>query len=230
MDQFIYDTHVHTSEVSACAMATAEDTVRFYKKIGFDGIVITDHFVCYDKTPASNENWGKAVKALSIGYKKARKIGDEIGLKVFFGWEYTRAPHAGTDFLTYGLDEEWLLNHQEISAMELNNYCDFVRSEGGFIIHAHPFREARYIDMIRLIPRKIDAVEVLSANRTDFENERADEYANNYSLYKTFGTDNHMGSLQKKVIGMSFDRQLLNINEFIAAIKDDNGKIFSKIY
>ena len=54
--------------------------------------------------------------------------------------------------------------------MDVNSYCDFVRAEGGFIVQAHPFRESNYIDMIRLLPRKVDAVEVNNACITDFEN------------------------------------------------------------
>ena len=34
MNKFIYDTHVHTSEVSPCAHANAESVVAFYKEAG----------------------------------------------------------------------------------------------------------------------------------------------------------------------------------------------------
>ena len=40
-----YETHCHTAPVSQCASASAEDTVRFYKQIGYDGIFITNHFL-----------------------------------------------------------------------------------------------------------------------------------------------------------------------------------------
>ena len=41
---FLYETHCHTAPVSKCGKASAEDTVRFYKKMGYDGVFITNHF------------------------------------------------------------------------------------------------------------------------------------------------------------------------------------------
>lgn len=227
MKQFIYDTHVHTSEVSHCARATAEESVRFYKSIGFTGIIITDHFICGGKTIASQEEWINAVDFLCSGYQKALEIGQQIGLQVFFGWEYTRVPLYGTDFLTYGLSADWLKEHPEIFSMELGEYLDFIRSSGGMVSHAHPFREAGYIDMIRLLPRKVDATEAFSACRTDFENAQAMEYADKYSLYKTFGTDNHLGSKQKKLAGMVFERELTDVLDFITVVKSGKSTLFS---
>ena len=43
--QYKYETHCHTAPVSACAKASAEETVRFYKALGYDGIFISNHFL-----------------------------------------------------------------------------------------------------------------------------------------------------------------------------------------
>ncbi|PKM62860.1 MAG: histidinol phosphatase [Firmicutes bacterium HGW-Firmicutes-21] len=225
MSRFIYDTHVHTSEVSPCAHSPAEAVVTFYKEIGYSGIIITDHFACRDNTPADSSAWEAAVYKLCKGYNKAFELGKKIGLQVFFAWEYTRVPHIGTDFLTYGLDADWLLSHSEISSMSINEYSDFIRSEGGFLTHAHPFRDLGWTEMIRLLPKKVDAVEVYNANRTDFENDRALEYANNYSLLKTSGTDNHLGPEQKDLGGMVFDTPLNDISDFISAVRDGRAQV-----
>ena len=32
---FLYETHCHTAPVSKCGKASAEDTVRFYKEMGY---------------------------------------------------------------------------------------------------------------------------------------------------------------------------------------------------
>ncbi len=45
MSLFKYETHTHTSEVSKCSRITAVELVRFYKRCGFSGICITDHFL-----------------------------------------------------------------------------------------------------------------------------------------------------------------------------------------
>ena len=39
-----YETHLHTSETSACAVSSAGDMVRAYADAGYTGIVVTDHF------------------------------------------------------------------------------------------------------------------------------------------------------------------------------------------
>ena len=39
-----YDLHIHTSECDKVALTDAAAIVRLYKGIGYDGIVITDHF------------------------------------------------------------------------------------------------------------------------------------------------------------------------------------------
>ena len=36
-----YETHVHTSPVSACARATVEETVRAYHALGYAGLFIS---------------------------------------------------------------------------------------------------------------------------------------------------------------------------------------------
>ena len=103
-----------------------------------------------------------------------------------------RLPQGYRFTLDHGLDKEWLLDNPDLLELSINEYCDRVRSAGGFIVHAHPFREAAYINMIRLLPRKVDAVEVINASRLDFENECAMQYADNYDLMKIAGSDNHL--------------------------------------
>ena len=39
-----YETHLHTCEASACASAKGEEQARRYKELGYDGIIVTDHF------------------------------------------------------------------------------------------------------------------------------------------------------------------------------------------
>ena len=44
MNYHKYDTHVHTSETSICGKVDAKTLVRLYKKAGYTGVVITDHY------------------------------------------------------------------------------------------------------------------------------------------------------------------------------------------
>ena len=44
MKCFKYDLHVHTMDTSRCGMVDGARMVRLYKKAGYQGIVIADHY------------------------------------------------------------------------------------------------------------------------------------------------------------------------------------------
>ena len=216
-----YEMHCHTSECSACSRIRAADLVDCYKKLGFDGIVVTDHFFNNGSTTVpKNLPWSQRISLFTVGYKEALKRGNEIGLDVLFGWEAT---FDGTDLLTYGLDEAWLTEHEDCDLLGINEYCDLVHQSGGYIVHAHPFREADYIKIIRLLPRKVDAVEVVNACNTDFANKMAHEYAENYSLQMVCGSDNHIG-FREKIAALILDFRPKNTAEIMKAVMENRHK------
>lgn len=43
-NEYKYELHCHTSEVSRCAASSAKEAVEYYKNRGYDGIVITNHY------------------------------------------------------------------------------------------------------------------------------------------------------------------------------------------
>lgn len=187
---YLYDPHVHTSAGSRCASVAPEEVVRRFHKMGYAGIFITDHFFNNPSTtvPFQELPWEEAVEQYCRPYEMAKAEGEKVGLQVFFGFENS---YQGNDILTYGLGKDWLKAHPEIMDMPIRQYCEFARAEGGLVVHAHPFREAKYIDLIRLLPRCVDAVEILNGGCTDFENRMAAEYAANYNLPVTGGSDYH---------------------------------------
>lgn len=223
MPSFKYETHTHTLESSKCSSISGAELVHFYKKQGFSGLCITDHFFNGNTSVSSELTWASKVDMFCQGYENARTEGKKQGLKVFLGWEYC---HNGTELLTYGLDKAWLLNHPELLSYNMNEYCELVHESGGFIVHAHPFREADYIDMIRLLPRKVDAVEVINAQRTDFENERAREYAQNYDLLQVAGSDTHFQT-GDNLAGIETEKPVSSINELLQKIKTQQINLFT---
>ena len=84
-----YETHLHTAETSACASATGAEQARRYKAEGYDGIFVTDHFFNSNTTVPRDISWDEKVMLYCKGYENAKAEGDRIGLKVFFGIEYT---------------------------------------------------------------------------------------------------------------------------------------------
>lgn len=215
-----YEIHMHTKEVSKCAITPASDMVKIYKELGYTGIVITDHFFNGNTTVSHKGKWEYRVNKFCKGFEKAKKTGEKIGLDVFFGWEYS---YYGTDFLTYGLDKNWLLAHPESAEISTSDYCDLVHEYGGFIVQAHPFREAGYIEMIRLMPRHVDAIETQNAGRRDFENLMADQYADNYNLSKISGTDNHSGFVDTMGV-VEFSKKITSEKEMVSLLRSGNYK------
>lgn len=186
-----YETHLHTREGSACSSAPAEEMALAHKKLGYDGIFVTNHFFTGNTSVPRDLPWAERVEQYCRGYELAKAVGDEIGLKVFFGIEHCV---YSSDFLIYGIDKQWLLENEEL-LMHSDERVLFatVRVMGGFVVHAHPFRTDPYIHHISLYPRDIDAVEVINASHdpNGFYNQRADLYAQMYGLPKTGGSDSH---------------------------------------
>ena len=219
-----YETHCHTAEASACASASGPEQARFYKERGFMGIIVTDHFLNGNTRAPADLPWKERVDILCSGYENAKRVGDKIGLDVFFGWEYA---YRGADFLTYGLDRQWLLEHPEVMELSPNDYFDLVHSAGGFISHAHPFREDWYIDHIHLFPRKCDGCEIINSCRKQFENDMAKHYADSYDLIYTAGSDNHSAK-QARLSGIETEEPIRDMKHFIEILLSGNYELFDE--
>ena len=210
-----WETHVHTSEGSACATSNASDMAIACKNAGYDGMFITDHF--YHGNTAVNRNlcWDEWVNEFCKGYYNAKKTGDNIGLRVCFGWEYT---WEGNDFLTYGLSPEWLIVHSEVIRVEPYEYLKLIRDAGGCIVHAHPFREADYIKKICLLPDMVDGVEVYNGgNSIELFNDRALFYAKSFGLIQTSGSDAH--NIESFKGGIITDSDICCTEDYVDVVK-----------
>jgi hypothetical protein len=216
-----YETHLHTSEASACAGASAARMVEAYKKTGYAGIIVTDHFLNGNTTVPSELPWAERVKRFCQGYENALAAAGDDGFQVFFGWEYS---YHGTDFLTYGLDKAFLLENPQIMTLGVEEYLDLVHRHQGFVVHAHPFREAFYILKLRLYPNHVDAVEVVNGlhENADYD-QKALIYAQQYALCQTSGSDAHFDT-NLKGKGMAFKKPLATIADFIAGVKEPSSR------
>lgn len=209
-----YDTHLHTADVSLCATASGKYQALAYRKAGYDGIMITNHFFRGSTCGVPKAlPWEERVNLFCKGYEDAKKTGEEIGLKVFFGWEET---YEDQDFLVYGLDKEWLLKHPEVEHWTIEDQFKEVSKYGGIVIHAHPFRNRSYISKIRLYPHLIHGVEVFNGDNTDAENQNAFVFAKQYDLPMTAGSDSH--HLDIICSGIYTEKPIESIDDYIHMI------------
>jgi hypothetical protein len=219
-----YETHLHTLPVSKCARQGVRQNLEFYASLGYDGIFITNHFLDGNINIDKNLPYEEQLEFYFSDYYEALKLSEEIGIKVFLGVEIS---YRGTDFLIYGLDKEWFLAHPEIMDMKKSEELAFLIENGALVIQAHPYREDRHINHIRLFPRCVHGVEVINASRPDFENAMADAYANAYQLLKIAGSDNHAGNNVKRLAGIETASPLLNEQDFISRVKSGDITLFT---
>lgn len=196
-----------------------------YVRLGYAGVFVTDHFLNGNTTVPSDLPWKERILRFLGGYRAVYECAKGTPLSVFFGWEYS---YKGTDFLVYGLGEEWLLAHPEIMEMSVSRFCPFARQEGGLVVQAHPFREAFYIDHIRLFPSVVDGMETINACRDERCNRLADNLATEYGLCKTAGSDIHIKDL-KTLAGMQFQTKLTSELDFSERVKRGEGELFTLI-
>ena len=222
--KYRYETHLHTCPVSKCARATVRDNLEYYKYFDYDGVFITNHFLDGNINADKSLPYADLINFYFSDYEEALSIADEIGIRVFLGVELS---YKGTDFLVYGLDKAWFLAHPEIMEMKKSEELALMASEGALIIHAHPFRDASYIDHIRLFPKSVHGVEVDNGCRTAFENEMAAHYAKSYSLIPFAGTDNHIGPLKVRLCGVEFDTPIADEADFVEKVKGGLASIFT---
>lgn len=236
MSSFKYETHLHTCEASACASSQGCEYISAYKKLGYDGIFVTDHFFGGNTCISRELTWQERIELYCSGYEgalaEAEKQNKEDGrnFKVFFGIEQT---FQGDDYLLYGLDKNWLLDHPDIENMNHQQLFDAVNHEGGLMIQAHPFRLRGYINAIHLHPREVHGVEVYNGGNSPDQNELALHYAQLYNFPMTSGSDIHNTgfALEEKtegkmnVGGMEFESPLTSVQDFIERIKNKEGRI-----
>ena len=188
MRKFLIETHVHTAEVSPCGKVPAREMVGLYGDAGYDGLIITDHYI--RSLPAFREKADARtrVERYLEGYRKAREEGEKTGILVFWALEATLDAIPNNDFLVFGVTEELLTAHPELYSYSPDRFRAVVSSSGALIIQAHPFRNYCSVQPLSFI----DGVESFNGNpRHESSNGRAAAFAAENGLIETSGSDAH---------------------------------------
>ena len=207
--KYIYEAHFHTADVSTCACLSAEEAVELYKNAGYSGVVVTDHFSqeCFEKKYPGN-NWTEKVDYFLRGYRNAKKHETE-NFSVMLGIEL-RFPESENDYLVYGVDEQFLYDHEDIIYMTPKEFKKVAEKNSITVIQAHPFRINSHITN----PRYIDGIEVYNGNkRHDSSNNIAEIWAKKHGFLTTSGSDFHeYEDLARS--GMICDKFIKDVKEF----------------
>lgn len=214
---YLYETHLHTRQGSKCGKASGKEHADYYKTLGFTGIIVTDHFFGGNTAIDRSLPWKDKVELFCLGYEDALEEGRKIGLDVFFGWEQG---FWGDEYLVYGLDKTWLLNHPEYDRCSRQTQLRLVHEGGGCVVQAHPFRCRKSIT-VKLGLGYCDGVEAYNGGNRDNENLCARSYAREFGLPLTAGSDNHSSAdwmYPDHIFGVSLQNKLTGIGDYVDLI------------
>jgi len=220
---FLYETHLHTVFSSACANSKGSEYIRLYKELGYSGLVVTDHFYHGNTAVPRGLPWNEWVKQFCKGYEEAKNEGERQGFDVFFGWEETF--DGCDDYLVYGLDKEWLLEHPEAKNWTRGQQYSAVKAAGGCVVQAHPFRQHSYISKVILSTGCVDAVEAANATNSEQSYDAlAMRYAQKINLPYTAGSDTHDARqvYGDSVFGVYVKGKIKTINDLVNVICNNN--------
>ena len=187
MSEFLIELHMHTSEVSPCGKVSAREGIRLYKSLGYDAVVITDHFLSNYFDSLKRLSWREQVDHYLSGYRMAADEGEKLGLKVFLGLEFC-VPGTNDDILVYGLDEQFLYDREDLCRLDSGSFAKKAQNQNLLLVQAHPFRT--YIS--RVYDEIIEGMEVHNGNpRHESNNSKAMAYAIQNNLIAVSGSDFH---------------------------------------
>ena len=216
---YLYETHMHTCQGSACGASTGAEHARAYKALGYTGIIVTDHFFRGNTAVPRDLPWEQRINMFCKGYEDAYAEGQRIGLDVFFGLEQN---FNGDEYLVYGLTKEWLLAHPEMEHWTRQQQFDEVTRLGGCVIQAHPFRDRGYIPAIRLGKQFCHGIEIANVGNNPYNDAAALRYGKEFNLVMTSGSDNHNAEMAlahpERVTGVALEKKLTSIQDWIEVI------------
>ena len=216
---YIYETHSHTSEASACGKVAGENYITFMKQKGYSGMIITDHFFNGNSCVPRTLSWKERVDMYCSGYEHAFEASRGRHFSIFFGIEFN---FEGDEYLLYGVDKSWLLEQSDILSKSRKEVYTRVHQGGGIMIQAHPYRERGYLNDIRLTPCVSDGIEIYNAANGEHQNVRALEYARRLNVPVTAGSDIHYFH-DNPMGGMMFSSRLDSVSDYADRVMAGEG-------
>lgn len=190
MKAYKFDAHVHTSETSPCAKIKGSEMVHLYKKAGYSGVIVTDHYHdgFFEALFGPNVSWEEKVDCFYKGYLSAYNEGKKIGINVILAMEINFAPYD-IDYLVYGVDETFLKENERLYYLNLGSFRELTKNNKNIITYqAHPYRAP----ITPADPALLDGIEVYNGNPRHISgNKPALDFAIKHNLKRISGSDFH---------------------------------------
>ena len=213
-----YELHAHTSECDRDAHLSAKELVRLYKDAGYDGMVITDHYIerfytLWFPEELQGLTHEQQVTRWLKGFRTARAEGEKIGFTVLPGAE-VRFDHYPNDYLLYGLTEDFFYTVPRLNELSGVEELLSLMPENACVVHAHPFRDG----MAVATPKGLFGIETFNGGTEPFRNDLARQFAAHYGLAMTSGSDIHnMNRLSKG--GIMTERRICTPADLTAVLR-----------
>ena len=228
---------MHTAGASNCGRVAASIIPKLYKDVGFGGIVVTNHFSKHHLKFIGAKSWEDGVNRYVKGYEAAKRAGESIGLRVFFGLELhlkEYLPHgAVTDLLVYGITKQDLLEHRFIFNYTHKQLFELAEKKGWLIYQAHPARAMDIFSNSFAPPHLIHGVEVYNASGFWYEsdannNHKALEFANKHKLKQIAGSDFHNVGCEGSA-GIYVPNSVDSIESLVAYLKAEQPRLITNV-
>lgn len=217
--KYRYELHAHTKEVSRCGAISVKELIEEYKKAGYSGIVLTDHYSPMTFNPSEFFNKKKALDHYLRAYREAKKY-ETDDFTIMLGVEL-RFYATANDYLIYGVTEEMLYELPFLLPLYIKKASKLFRDRGCLFIQAHPFRKM----LTRANPKHLDGVEVFNGKADMQANDNSLRWANEINAQvKTSGSDCH----RKTGVGLGgiiTDEPIKNNNDLIRILKTGKYEI-----
>ena len=146
--------HAHTKPVSRCSEIEPKRLVDVYNLIGYDTVVITNHFDPYWLGFSKKD----AVKKYLEGYEQTRDYAQKTTkMKIILGMEI-RFTENVNDYMVYGIDEEFVEKCYDYLDGTIEKFYKSMKNDKNVILQAHPFRN----NMVLADKRYIDGIEAFN--------------------------------------------------------------------
>ena len=150
------EAHAHTSPASRCSEVSPEELIDSYSGLGYDGIVLTNHFI-FDYNYMKDNSIEDGIKKYLSDYLKAAELGKKKNISVLLGAEI-RFVGSENDYLIYGVDEKMLRDIYGYLPDGIENFRKNYRMPKSVFLQAHPFRDG----MEEVNPEFLDGIEIFN--------------------------------------------------------------------
>lgn len=213
----LIDLHAHSSGISRCCRISIDEVLKQTLASGMDGIILTNH---YQRSYIKDSPLEAFAEKYIAEFVAAKELGARIGCKVFFGIEVTMELYPKVHMLIYGVAPEFLKEHPDLFNCTQKELYNLVKSYGGVLIQAHPFRNGTTV----LDTEFLDGVEINCHPKYESSySKELLEIAEKEHLLVTCGGDYHADT-HRPTCGMFLPKETKDTMDFCSYLLSSGEK------